>query len=343
MQFIQGKYETTSTYETSFEKEMTAAAMGYDIFGDKDGSKSGSKSGSDKELSDMESNPAMEFFRQIGEKIPVNMQIGRVHLFAIGTRGTLIDENDHPIQGFTDLNGVAGSNMAFGMDVSNAHFGSARINDASWSDVVVNGATLVNVALPVDMQALQYNEIKPDFTLFDKVTEAQRKVGNIKDPRKVNEIYRSCGLPEIYDVDAQGNAVLRPRYRQFAMMRAYADKDALLPSKLGGEIDFNTTIQQVKDSKQIDRIVKLIRGIGDKNKDYRPSTEWFDVVPFVDGRNIYEGSIFIPINEDPVTYFTSSKRTAGQVTRGQQAWNYSQNRQPQLRQQRNNPTFKVNY
>jgi hypothetical protein len=51
----------------------------------------------------------------------------------------------------TLLTNVDNSEMAFGMDVSQMHFGSARVNDTSKDKVIVDGGSLINIALPIDL------------------------------------------------------------------------------------------------------------------------------------------------------------------------------------------------
>ena len=333
MEFVQGKYQFDNDYEATFEKEQTEIMMGELPGSSKD--KSGSSSG--KGLDDIDANAATDFFLQMGEKKGVQIKIGRVLYQGIGTKSTLVDGEGKPLGGMTLLTSVDNSEMAFGMDVSQMHFGSARVNDTSKDKIIVDGGSLINIALPVDLQALSVGEIRPDFKMFQQATKAQREAKGLTDIRKINQIYAKYGLAPIYKLGANGEPELQATYRQFAVLHGYADRSALRKSKLGDDIDLNVTIQKVIDSDDAESIVETIKEF---NKSYKPSKDFPIPHPWR-GDDIYEGSIFIPIYESPISYLGKTKHTVGNSMKLTEAQHYNERAETLPQQYRKTP--KLNY
>lgn len=333
MEFVQGKYQFDNDYEATFEKEQTELLMGELPGSSKD--KSGSSSG--KGLDDIEANAATDFFLQMGEKKGVQIKIGRVLYQGIGTKSTLVDGEGKPLGGMTLLTSVDNSEMAFGMDVSQMHFGSARVNDTSKDKIIVDGGSLINIALPIDLQALSVGEIRPDFKMFQQATKAQKEAKGLTDIRKINQIYAKHGLAPIYKLGANGEPELQATYRQFAVLHGYADRSALRKSKLGDDIDLNVTIQKVTDSDDADSIVETIKEF---NKSYKPSKDFPIPHPWR-GDDIYEGSIFIPIYENPISYLGKVKHTMGNSMKLTEAQHYDERASTLPQQYRKTP--KLNY
>lgn len=330
MKFAQGKYQYENEYEVSFEEGQTESLTGELSRKSKSGS-------SEKGLDDIEANAATDFFLQMGEKKGVQIKIGRVNYYGIGTKSTLVDGEGKPLGGMTLLTNVDTSEMAFGMDTSQMHFGSARVSDTDKDKVIVDGGSLINIALPVDLQALSMGEIRPDFKMFSQATQAQKEANGIKDINKINRIYAKYGLSPIYKLGANGEPELQASYRQFAVLHGYADRGALRESKLGEDIDLNVTIQKVSDSDQADSIVDAIKGF---NKSYKPTKDFPIPHPWR-GDDIYEGSIFIPIYESPISYLGKTKHTIGNSMRLTEAQHYNERAQTLPQQYRKTP--KLNY
>lgn len=332
MEFVQGKYQFDNDYEATFEKDQTEIMIG-ELPGS---SKSKSKS-SEKGLEDIEANATTDFFLQMGEKKGVQIKIGRVTYQGIGTKSTLVDGEGKPLGGMTLLTNVDNSEMAFGMDVSQMHFGSARVNDTSKDKIIVDGGSLINIALPIDLQALSVGEIRPDFKMFQQATKAQREAKGLTDIRKINQIYAKYGLAPIYKLGTNGEPELQATYRQFAVLHGYADRSALRKSKLGDDIDLNITIQKVTDSDDADSIVETIKEF---NKGYKPSKDFPIPHPWRSD-DIYEGSIFIPIYESPISYLGKIKHTMGNSMTLTEAQHYNERAETLPQQYRKTP--KLNY
>ena len=330
MKFAQGKYQYDNEYEVSFEDKQTELLTG-------EASGKSKSSSSEKGLDDIEANAATDFFLQMGEKKGVQIKIGRVLYQGIGTKSTLVDGEGKPLGGMTLLTSVDNSEMAFGMDVSQMHFGSARVNDTSKDKIIVDGGSLINIALPVDLQALSVGEIRPDFKMFQQATKAQREAKGLTDIRKINQIYAKYGLAPIYKLGANGEPELQATYRQFAVLHGYADRSALRKSKLGDDIDLNVTIQKVIDSDDAESIVETIKEF---NKSYKPSKDFPLPHPWR-GDDIYEGSIFIPIYESPISYLGKTKHTVGNSMKLTEAQHYNERAETLPQQYRKTP--KLNY
>ena len=328
MQLIRGRFKTVQNYEVNFEKDMTASSLGYDIYGGKE--KSDSKG--DKAMSDIKSSPVIEFFLQRSEKEPVTMQIGRGLLQAVGTRGILEDSSGNPLGGFVDLTTVSSSGYAKGMNTNQMYFGSTRVDNKHKNKVIVDGSSLINVALPIDPNS---REIKPDFTRFDKITRAYNEVQNTgtKDIKQINRIFQKYGLPNIYTVGQNGQIILTGQYRQFAVMHGYADSKAL-KSLNGDDLDQIVTLQK-PNRDELDDIVELIKGSSELNKGYKPTWDYPWLLGFRK-QDIYEGSVFIPIYQNPLMYLDTD-RTLGQSEKVVEAFN---DLGKQKKQHRNTP--KVN-
>lgn len=330
MEFVQGKYQFDNKYEASFESEQTKALLGENATDKKE-------SGSSKGLTDVESSAAMDFFLQMGEKQGVQIKIGRVLYQGIGTKSTLVDGSGKPLGGMTLLTNVDTSEMAFGMDTSQMHFGSARVNDTAKDKIVVDGGSLINIALPVDTQALAVGEVRPDFKMFQQATKAQKEAQGLTDINKINQIYRKYGLPQIYRLGANGEPELQATYRQFAVLHGYADRSALRKSKLGDDVDLNVTIQKIQDSDDAEGIVNVIKS---QNAAYKPSKDFPIPHPWRSD-DLYEGSIFIPIYQNPINYLGNSKHTVGNSIKLTEAQHQSERAQTLPQQYRKTP--KINY
>lgn len=308
LDLVQGKHEQSKTYEAEFQKDMSAAAQGLDIYKEYRDKPSGSEKG----LDDTPMTPALLFYREMGSKESFTFQVEGVTLNTIGTVSTLHDSNGNPM-GWSSLSQVATSQFS-GLDVDQAHFGDYKVLNRD--KIQVDGKKIVNMYLPVSVGV--GNEVKPDFDLFRKATQLQKKTANLTDVDQINRIYQQEGLPAIFKKGPNGEKILTPQYARFAVMEAYADRKALPKvDAMGAEIKMKDTVQRVGDEYELEAAISRFKDI---NKDYT-ETKSGGFLGIGKDTDIFKGLVFIPIRNDILNWYT--KPTAKNAERLEIAKNHT--------------------
>lgn len=252
-------------------------------------------------LESMESTPAVDFFRGLGQQTNLTMKNGSGTLNILGNVGSIAKEDGSSL-GTTTLDQVARSNFAPGLDLRNATFGNSLIDMTKQNKIVVDSNYIVGMDLPIDQEAFQKGIIKPDFALLKKVSEVQKQLQGETDPNKINAAYERAGLPVLYSgVDQNGRPILSTNYYRFAAMEGYADK-GILPK----DVDFDETVERVEDENDQKSIIGILKS---NDKTFTESRSGF---LFWTSPELYKGTVFIPIRNNAVNYTAGAKHTAYQ-------------------------------
>lgn len=224
--------------------------------------------------------------------------------------------------GFTDLDNLVKSDFAGSLDEHNITMGGKKIEPYKQSHVLVDGSNIVKAALLVDQNALRQNIIKPDIDACQRLDDAWtqlKSMGITKETilqaqteeerrailNKINEVIQGHQLPLMfYGLNEQGMPVLNlTSYREFAVMNGYADGKAL-PE--GGKWEEQLLPIGEEDAVDIER---KFRELAMDHKYQAPRKYGtFDLRRiFSNPRDLYEGAIFIPVNDD----INSALSTAG--------------------------------
>lgn len=290
-EFVQGKYNTKTVYDADFQKDQTRIVFGKEFVGEEDKDK----------LENMKTNPALNFFNETGQKEGFRMQLGSWEIYTVGTVSNLFDSKGHAL-GWTSMSQVATSMFAPILDISQAHFGGAKISDRD--KIQVDGSKIVNLYLPVDLEAKARNETRPDFNLLEKATALQRQTAGMTDVNQINQVYQRAGFPSLFVNDGQGNITLNARYARFAAMHAFADRK-VIPDKdvLGNPLEFDNTIQEVDDDSLAETVISRFKQI---NKGYSESRTGGFLGAFTHP-DLYQGMVFIPLLDTPINAMSNAR------------------------------------
>ena len=233
--------------------------------------------------------------------------IGNGNMFNGMARVSSITKDGNPIGADFAYSDIYKSDLHKNLDLDNASFGDVPINKALKDRIIIDNSTIAGIDLPYTTD--RNGRIIPDFQLLNRIEEADQEVLRAginpeTDPQKVNEIYAKHNLPIKYGADNR----LTGNYKRFAVVQATAIEDVFL-DKSG--LASNGTLSLVSDEDEITKYINEIKKTtGQKDIDMdRPGL-------FTGDKDVYKGSIFIPIIGDLVD--------AVSATGGLKAGNYDE-------------------
>lgn len=203
--------------------------------------------------------------------------------------------------GMTTLANVATSDYAGYLDFRNAFMGDVQIPQAGMQNIAVDATALYTAYLPVDMQ--YYNEtgkVRPDIAMLGRYKQAQDEIkqSGTKDPAKINAIYQQHNLPIMYS----SNGDVLTNYTKFAIVNGTA-----LDNAFSEDASFADYLTETSDKNQIANTLSILNnGRGEKNKVEYDEKSWLDSMFGTNYTHVYQGTIFMPINDD---YFTAVAAT----------------------------------
>ena len=247
------------------------------------------KSGKGSENGDM--LPAVAFFQGLGEK----------NTFVIQDKtntGLRIDTVSAPITlkganvGTTTLEGLSRSDFGGQLNISQASMGGSLIAQQGRTNILINDR-IYQTELPIDEQAAANGIIKPDLLFLKRVEEADKKLREMgidkhapENADKVNQVYKSCNLPIVYQKDGDGKPVLTSKYARFAMVDATATEDAF-----EDKATFNDGAIEVESDKERTQFEQTMQAVSGNNK-YKLDNGYGI---FGGGTKLYKGIIYIPM------------------------------------------------
>lgn len=253
----------------------------------------GQASDKDKETSidKLGINSAVQLLLGMSSPREFSFNIGNGNSFEGAARVSSITKEGNPVGSDFSYSEVYKSDLHKNLDLDNACFGDVPINKALKDRIIVDNSTIAGVDLPYTTD--KNGRIIPDFNMLNKIEEADQEILRAginpdAEPQKANEIYAKHGLPIKYGA----NNKLTGNYKRFAVIQATAIEDVFL-NKDG--ISSNGTLTLVSDENEIEKYKEELKKItGQKEIDMdRPGI-------FTGNKDIYKGSIFIPIIGDLV-------------------------------------------
>ena len=269
------KSKNSPTSELSFDAMTGKAAK------DANGNSSSKADG------ESENSAALAFVLGQGPRVPLDFNPGTSNAIRVlGIKGVLQDNQKNNLGQGATLQDVSRSQFAF-LDLNKATFGGSRLNPAAYSHIILNDSTIIGMNLPY-MTDLNGNDV-PDFTLCQKMEEADKVIAEQKidpnDYEKINEVYKSKGLPLKYDNDGNLNTI---NYKRFAGIQVTLDensltnKEAILSDEVAQATDVERDLYEASMKKQ--------------DKNYDLDNGW--PVIHVGKEKLYKGTLFISYDED---------------------------------------------
>lgn len=241
-----------------------------------------SGSGRDNSITD----PAKAFLLGLGEVKNHKINNGNSYSLNLpGNSAPLVDTSGKTI-GSATLEDAARSTFSGVLDFKNATMGGQLLNSSQRSRVAIDGSNVVAVDLPVDTQALQSGVLKPDIDSLKRLELAENEIreGDIKDEAQKNEIYAKYKLPYKY-INGQINT---NAYGRFAVLDASADESAFVEDPT-----MDDTLSEVTDINERESIERILKAADASFKMSQPGI-------FSSGNNVYSGSVYIPVRQNPI-------------------------------------------
>ena len=286
---VMGQTSSKQSVQSEYQKDLLP-----------DGSKrdsSGSSSGTGPEAT-----PSVMWAEGYGNKgnykiiADGNTQVG---YDIVSTSTSMLDSSGNPM-GIATLSMLKNGQLGGVLNMNYATMNGVRIRTDSLNNVVADGGQIYQTELPIDMQAARQGVIKPDLKLIKKIESvnqnqlkgiANKEQLTAQDKQIINQVYKRNGIQAKYDSNGQ----LTAYYKRFAMINGTAAQSALT-----GE-DFDITPVKMDDTDTYVQNVNKLNNNSDKHQ-YGLQTSWLGMKQ----EPVYQGTIFIPMNNDFVSMYTGS-------------------------------------
>lgn len=220
-------------------------------------------------------------------------------------------KGDSPLGANITLSDVMESTVTGGVDWKHATMGGADISSEAFNNIVIRGGSVYTGMLPVDIQALQNQQVKPDFNILNKFKELQKTWKNqkITNKEEINETLKEAGLPIMFDKEG---FVINTNYRSFAMFNATA-----LGNAFNEDVSLEDWLSEIEDMNQIGNVLRIIaKKHGVEDIDFDSKSWWDKNMPFWNKYTpVYKGIVFAPVEDSSI----SSRIGAGQDITPEQA------------------------
>ena len=286
---VMGQTSSKQSVQSEYQKDLLP-----------DGSKrdsSGSSSGTGPEAT-----PSVMWAEGYGNKgnykiiADGNTQVG---YDIISTSTSMLDSSGNPM-GIATLSMLKNGQLGGVLNMNYATMNGVRIRTDSLNNVVADGGQIYQTELPIDMQAARQGVIKPDLKLIKKIESvnqnqlkgiANKEQLTAHDKQIINQVYKRNGIQAKYDSNGQ----LTAYYKRFAMINGTAAQSALTDE------DFDITPVKMNNTDTYVQNVNKLNSNSDKHQ-YGLQTSWLGMKQ----EPVYQGTIFIPMNNDFVSMYTGS-------------------------------------
>ena len=286
---VMGQTSSKQSVQSEYQKDLLP-----------DGSKrdsSGSSSGTGPEAT-----PSVMWAEGYGNKgnykiiADGNTQVG-YDIISIST--SMLDSSGNPM-GIATLSMLKNGQLGGVLNMNYATMNGVRIRTDSLNNVVADGGQIYQTELPIDMQAARQGVIKPDLKLIKKIESvnqnqlkgiANKEQLTAYDKQIINQVYKRNGIQAKYDSNGQ----LTAYYKRFAMINGTAAQSALTDE------DFDITPVKMDNTDTYVQNVNKLNSNSDKHQ-YGLQTSWLGMKQ----EPVYQGTIFIPMNNDFVSMYTGS-------------------------------------
>lgn len=236
-----------------------------------------------------------------GQKMEITIQTaeGGAHGITVPTVRMPITTKDGKSIGIGTLSDVAESGFAGYLNLDHASMGGVMIDPSGFQNVAINGTSLYTAYLPIDQQEFaETGNIKPDIGLLKRYKEAQDIIAtkNITKPEEINQVYQDHNLPVLFN---ENGDVLQANYQKFGIINGTAIDQAFAENAEVAEYLHETT-----DAHTIQNVLNILqKGRGKDERIQFNEKTWVNAIGLGSYDHVYQGTIFIPVNED---YFTST-------------------------------------
>lgn len=286
---VMGQTSSKQSVQSEYQKDLLP-----------DGSKrdsSGSSSGTGPEAT-----PSVMWAEGYGNKgnykiiADGNTQVG---YDIVSTSTSMLDSSGNPM-GIATLSMLKNGQLGGVLNMNYATMNGVRIRTDSLNNVVADGGQIYQTELPIDMQAARQGVIKPDLKLIKKIESvnqnqlkgiANKEQLTAYDKQIINQVYKRNGIQAKYDSNGQ----LTAYYKRFAMINGTAAQSTLTDE------DFDITPVKMDDTDTYVQNVNKLNSNSDKHQ-YGLQTSWLGMKQ----EPVYQGTIFIPMNNDFVSMYTGS-------------------------------------
>lgn len=217
----------------------------------------------------------------------------------VSTSISMLDSSGDPM-GIATLSMLKNGQLGGVLNMNYATMNGVRIRTDSLNNVVADGGQIYQTELPIDMQAARQGVIKPDLKLIKKIESvnqnqlkgiANKEQLTAHDKQIINQVYKRNGIQAKYDSNGQ----LTAYYKRFAMINGTAAQSALTDE------DFDITPVKMDNTDIYVQNVNKLNSNSDKHQ-YGLQTSWLGMKQ----EPVYQGTIFIPMNNDFVSMYTGS-------------------------------------
>lgn len=236
-----------------------------------------------------------------GQKMEITIQTaeGGAHGITVPTVRMPITTKDGKSIGIGTLSDVAESGFAGYLNLDHASMGGVMIDPSGFQNVAINGTSLYTAYLPIDQEEFaETGNIKPDIGLLKRYKEAQDIIAtkNITKPEEINQVYQDHNLPVLFN---ENGDVLQANYQKFGIINGTAIDQAFAENAEVAEYLHETT-----DAHTIQNVLNILqKGRGKDERIQFNEKTWVNAIGLGSYDHVYQGTIFIPVNED---YFTST-------------------------------------
>lgn len=291
-EIVMGKTSSTKELKTEYQKNMDALGNAKSSKTDENGNP----------IDDVDTDPAIAFALGYGTRLnfPIHGKKGQVGLDISANSIAMLDDSGKPMSIATL--GMLGSGRLGGMmDLNHASMNGAMITPDAVNKIVLDGGRTYATDLPVDQQALSQGIIKPDLNLLKKIEQVNNsQLGSLKtipqdkltpqQKQQINNIYRRNGIQAKYDQ----NGNLTASYHRFMLVNGTASQKAFANSSP----QFTYDAQEASDDARKSYETNIQKLTDDKK--FKLDSGWFS------NEKVYQGTIFIPFNNNYVDYYTGS-------------------------------------
>lgn len=217
----------------------------------------------------------------------------------VSTSTSMLDSSGNPM-GIATLSMLKNGQLGGVLNMNYATMNGVRIRTDSLNNVVADGGQIYQTELPIDMQAARQGVIKPDLKLIKKIESvnqnqlkgiANKEQLTAHDKQIINQVYKRNGIQAKYDSNGQ----LTAYYKRFAMINGTAAQSALTDE------NFDITPVKMDNTDIYVQNVNKLNSNSDKHQ-YGLQTSWLGMKQ----ESVYQGTIFIPMNNDFVSMYTGS-------------------------------------
>lgn len=280
-------------------------------------SKSGKESTTSKEseqgvIDKLKLSPVMMAQLEKSSFQPIKIQNGTKYQMTVNAQSVpIVTVSGNPLGTGVTLQDVSTSQYAGALNFNNATMGGQSIDPSAMDKVIVDSTNLYIMKLPYTVNP--DGTPVPDLKWLKTIEriDMQIREQKITDIDKINELYINAGLPVLMD-DA-GNLNVQ-YYCKFGVLNGKAASNAFIEQD-----NFDITAKEVNDDNLIKSYIDAVNKGRDKDSkvSFDKKSLWDSISPIWDDHDtLYEGTIYLPFNDDVLNGAISSNQelTAREAT-----------------------------